>query len=102
MEKMYVNCIHIKYIYSVYMIMKRGMKMKKAVGYIRVSTSEQALEGISLDNQKAKIKAYCQLNDIELVSIIEDAGKSGKNMHREGIQELLPIIRSKSVDTLIV
>jgi DNA invertase Pin-like site-specific DNA recombinase len=81
---------------------KRGMKMKKAIGYTRVSTSEQALEGISLDNQSAKIKAYCDLNDIELVSIIEDAGKSGKNLNREGMRELLPIIRSKSVDTLIV
>ena len=76
--------------------------MKKAIGYIRVSTSEQALEGISLDNQRAKIKAYCLLNDLELVSIIEDAGKSGKSLNREGMQELLPIIRSKSVDTLIV
>jgi DNA invertase Pin-like site-specific DNA recombinase len=29
----------------------------KAVGYIRVSTEDQAREGVSLDNQKAKIKA---------------------------------------------
>lgn len=63
--------------------------MKKAIGYVRVSTSEQALEGISLDNQKAKIQAYCGLNDLELVSIIEDPGKSGKNLNRQGIQELV-------------
>ena len=31
----------------------------KAIGYIRVSTDEQAREGISLDNQKAKIESYC-------------------------------------------
>jgi len=46
--------------------------MKKALGYIRVSTTEQAIEGISLDNQKSKIEAYCKLNDLELVSIIDD------------------------------
>ena len=76
--------------------------MTKAIGYIRVSTSEQALEGISLDNQKAKIQAYCELNDLELVEIIEDAGKSGKNLNREGIQALTGKIRGKSIDAIIV
>ena len=42
----------------------------KAIGYIRVSTDEQAREGISLENQRAKIEAYCQLNDLELVEIL--------------------------------
>ena len=76
--------------------------MKKAIGYVRVSTTEQAIEGISLDNQKAKIRAYCGLNDLELVSIIEDAGKSGKNLNREGIQELLRNVKSKAIDAVIV
>ncbi len=31
----------------------------KAVGYIRVSTEEQATEGISLDAQRAKIEGWC-------------------------------------------
>ena len=30
----------------------------KAIGYIRVSTEEQAAHGISLDAQRAKIAAY--------------------------------------------
>lgn len=76
--------------------------MKKAIGYVRVSTSEQATEGISLDNQKAKIKAYCDLNDIELIEIIEDAGFSGKNLKRDGIKELLSQVKSKSIDAVIV
>lgn len=37
----------------------------KAVGYIRVSTEEQAKEGISMDNQRAKINAYCESQDFE-------------------------------------
>lgn len=57
--------------------------MKKAIGYVRVSTTEQAVEGISLDNQKGKIETYCRLNDLELSGIIEDSGKSGKNLNRE-------------------
>ncbi|MEO5358745.1 MAG: recombinase family protein, partial [Nitrospirae bacterium YQR-1] len=39
----------------------------QAIGYVRVSTIEQATEGISLDNQKAKIRAYCELNGLTLV-----------------------------------
>ena len=76
--------------------------MKKAIGYVRVSTTEQATEGISLDNQKAKIRAYCALNDLDLIEIIEDAGKSGKNLNREGIESLLGMIRKKEVGAVIV
>lgn len=74
--------------------------MKKAIGYIRVSTSEQATEGISLDNQRAKIQAYCALNDLELLEVIEDAGKSGKSLNREGVQSLMSKI--KSIDAIVV
>jgi hypothetical protein len=31
--------------------------------YVRVSTEEQARDGVSLDAQKAKIAAWCELND---------------------------------------
>lgn len=74
----------------------------KAIGYVRVSTDEQAKEGISLDNQKAKIEAYCNLNDLSLVEIIEDAGKSGKDLNREGVQTLLERIRTRKVDAIVV
>ena len=43
----------------------------KAIGYIRVSTEEQSREGISLDMQATKIRAYCELNDLELTEIID-------------------------------
>ena len=58
------------------------MATVRAIGYIRVSTEEQAREGISLENQRAKIEAYCSLSDLELIEVIEDAGKSGKDMKR--------------------
>ena len=50
--------------------------MIKAVGYIRVSTSEQAQEGVSLAAQLARIEAYCAFQELELVDVIEDAGVS--------------------------
>ena len=74
----------------------------KAVGYIRVSTSEQAKEGVSLDNQTAKIKAYSDLNDFNLLEIINDPGMSGKNLKRPGINKLMKMIKKKEIDTIIV
>lgn len=51
--------------------------MKKAIGYIRVSTDKQADEGVSLDAQRAKIESWCKANDCELVAVVPDAGISG-------------------------
>jgi len=72
----------------------------KAIGYVRVSTNEQASEGVSLDNQTAKIGQYCQLNDLELIEVISDPGESGKNLKRPGIQRLLGEL--KNIDAVVV
>ncbi len=74
----------------------------KAIGYVRVSTEEQAREGISLENQRAKIAAYCDLNDLELVEILEDAGKSGKDLNRDGLQQLLEKMKHHNIEALVV
>lgn len=61
--------------------------MNKAIGYIRVSTAEQATEGVSLEAQRAKIAAWAAANDYELVAIHEDAGITGTSMDkRAGLQ----------------
>ena len=73
-----------------------------AIGYVRVSTEDQAKEGVSLDNQKAKIEAYCQLKDLELTEVVEDAGISAKNLRRPGVQKVLRMARKKQVDAIIV
>ena len=73
-----------------------------AIGYVRVSTEDQAKEGVSLDNQKSKIEAYCQLKDLELLEIIEDAGISAKNLKRPGVQKVLGMARKKQVDAIVV
>ena len=73
-----------------------------AIGYVRVSTEDQAKEGVSLDNQKSKIVAYCQLKDLDLSEIIEDAGISAKNLKRPGVQRVLKLARTKQVDAIVV
>ena len=73
-----------------------------AIGYCRVSTEDQAKEGVSLDNQKSKIEAYCQLKDLNLSEIVEDAGISAKNLKRPGVQKVLRMARKKQVDAIVV
>lgn len=64
--------------------------MQKVIGYIRVSTQGQADKGASLEAQRAKIEAWCNLNDGELVAVFEDAGISGGGMaKRDGLQDAL-------------
>jgi site-specific DNA recombinase len=84
------------------MFHKRRAFDMKAIGYVRVSTEEQAREGISLENQRAKIQAYCKLHDFELDDIIEDAGKSGKDLNREGLQAIIQRIKGRDIDAVIV
>ncbi len=50
------------------------------IGYIRVSTRQQADEGVSLEAQRRKIQLYCELYDHALVDVCEDAGQSGSNL----------------------
>jgi site-specific DNA recombinase len=75
----------------------------KAIGYIRVSTEDQAREGVSLDNQADKIRAYCTYKGFELVDMIEDAGVSGGiNKGREGFIRLLDRIEANGFDVLVL
>lgn len=75
----------------------------KATGYIRVSTEEQSREGISLEMQTSKIQTYCDLNDMDLTGIVEDAGISGKTIKaRPGIQQILQMVKDKTTASVVV
>lgn len=51
--------------------------MQSAIGYVRVSTHEQAASGLGLTAQRDRIAAYCALRGLELARVEEDAGVSG-------------------------
>ncbi len=74
----------------------------RAVGYIRVSTRDQADNGHSLDAQRAKIEAYATLHDLELSATIMDDGQSAKSLDRPGMCELLTMIRRRDVGCVVV
>lgn len=74
--------------------------MKQAVAYIRVSTEQQAQEGVSLDAQRAKIEHWCSANGYELAGVFVDAGVSGKRMDTR--PELLKALASLKKGTALV
>jgi DNA invertase Pin-like site-specific DNA recombinase len=63
---------------------------KTAVGYVRVSTERQASEGVSLEAQEARIRAWATAQGLELAAVHVDAGLSGgKAANRPGLQAAL-------------
>jgi len=49
----------------------------RATGYVRVSTAKQSEEGVSLEAQEARIRAWCTAQGHELAATEVDAGLSG-------------------------
>jgi len=74
----------------------------KVVGYVRVSTDEQAREGLSLDAQEEKIKAYCTAKGWRLVRIYRDEGFSGKDLNRPALQEMLRDLEADGIQAVVV
>ena len=72
------------------------------IGYTRVSTTEQADSGLSLDGQATRVAAFCTARGWELVDIVTDAGLSGGNMDRPGLQKVLSLVRRGEVDAVCV
>lgn len=64
------------------------------IGYIRVSTTRQAVSGTSLDDQRKMLESY------GVETIYTDAGISGKNVNRPGLQALEKALHPG--DTVIV
>jgi DNA invertase Pin-like site-specific DNA recombinase len=75
---------------------------KTAIGYVRVSTQEQATEGVSLDAQRDRLRSYCASNAIRLIDIVGDEGISGSTVDRPGLQAALYMIKRGRANTLIV
>ncbi|HQR65842.1 MAG TPA: recombinase family protein [Thermoanaerobaculia bacterium] len=63
---------------------------KQVIGYTRVSTATQAVQGISLEAQRSRIRAWCELTGVTLVAIHCDSGISGSRAsNRPALQKAL-------------
>ncbi len=74
-----------------------------AAVYIRVSTQEQAQEGVSLEAQEERIAAYCTMRGLDAVAVIREEGISaGKPLAtRPGGAELLGLVAAGKVQHVI-
>lgn len=55
---------------------------RQAFGYVRVSSDRQVKSGLSLEDQRHRIRAYCEAMGYQLVRVFSDEGVSGRTMKR--------------------
>lgn len=73
------------------------------VGYVRVSTAEQADSGAGLAAQRTAIVAECERRGWTLVALHEDAGASGKSLQgRPALQAALDAVEEGRATALVV
>ncbi len=60
-----------------------------AVGYIRVSSDQQAQEGLSLITQTERLNAWATTKGISLERVVSDEGSSGGTLDRPGLKSIL-------------
>ena len=78
------------------------MTTHKVAIYVRVSTTSQADEGYSIDEQKAKLTSYCDIKDWNIYEIYTDGGFSGSNTERPALEQLIRDAKRKLFDTVLV
>jgi len=71
------------------------------VGYVRVSTDEQAREGVSLEAQRESIRAFAKSQGRKLDRIYEDE-YTGTTLDRPGFRQLAQDIEADLIDTVLV
>jgi site-specific DNA recombinase len=71
------------------------------IGYVRVSSDDQAEKGVSLDAQETRIAAYAAALGLELGEIVRDAGASAKSLQRPGMVRILAGVQEGRVGRVI-
>jgi len=77
---------------------------KKVLGYVRVSTEEQASKGHGLEAQERAIRSFAESQGFELIGIEKDSGVSGakKPSERIGFLRVLQLAEARSYSVLLV
>jgi DNA invertase Pin-like site-specific DNA recombinase len=79
-------------------------EVKRAAGYIRVSTIEQSLKNTSIETQIAEIKNYAKLHNMKLVDIYIDRGITARKSleKRVDFMRMMRDVESGKVNHIIV
>ena len=76
--------------------------MKKSLIYSRVSTDEQAEEGMSIDTQINRCRRWAEDNDTSIVGVYKDEGKTATNMNRAALKDMLGRVQDGDIDYILV
>lgn len=69
--------------------------------YTRVSTTQQ-VDGISLQLQEERLRAYATAQGWEVVEVYEDAGLSGASSDRPEYQRMMADAKARRIDVILV
>ena len=75
---------------------------KKVCIYVRVSSDEQAKEGLSIEAQTKKLQDYCEVKDYWVFKIYTDAGYSGGSINRPAFKQMLEDAKNKKFSMIVV
>ena len=78
-------------------------KIERVAAYIRVSTQEQKLHGLSLDAQKMKLIAYAKAHGMKIVEWYIDDGVSGRKLirNRPELQRMIQDAEKGNFDRIL-
>ncbi len=76
-------------------------KGSRVLGYIRVSSAEQADSGAGLQAQRNAVTAEAERRGWTLLGVVEDAGYSAKSLDRPGMQVALGQLARGEADALL-
>lgn len=82
----------------------KAARAPRAVGYLRVSTEEQAATGHGLDTQEKAVRAFAESQGYELFEVLTDAGISGatKPTERPSFSRVVALAEAGALDVLLV
>ena len=81
--------------------MNMDEKIKSAGIYIRVSTFDQAREGVSLREQEERLKEFCKFKRYNIYKVYQDAGISAKNDKRPAYQEMIEDVKKGNINVIV-
>ena len=83
-------------------IMSPVFPSQLAIGYCRVSTSEQANHGWSIEQQEGAIRAWALAHQLNLVEVFRDAGRSGCALTgRPGLRGLVEAVAQRGIGVVV-
>lgn len=79
-------------------------KIRNVGGYIRVSTAEQAMRGISLEAQQEAIKNYCAQNGYKLEDLYIDRGITARKklQNRKEFCRMIQDVQAHKINHIVV